>query len=498
MEQASMPAVRGAESTTRADASDEVQFYPPTPSNIRAITSDPSTRRQALFSATWFLEIALGAILLVLIAPTFEGEWTLFLLLLGLNLLAERTPITIYGDTVITIGFVFTVAMIALVGPAAVVIAAPFEAAARRVGRRSLVDALFVRNALRGVLINAAAAGTYELFVPVPSSELDLRMIPGGLASAAVAFGLSAFLISLSLSLRRSRPISEVWAENRWLGPHYLAFGVVGIALAAAYSGLGYWGIVAFITPAFMLRLSMKQYVDKTSENVEKLRKQNEALQAANKEIRKVSEELVVTYGATLEALVNALEARDQETKGHSVRVAHYMLNIAEALGVEKGTQDWTDMQHGALLHDVGKIGVRDSILLKPGKLTPEEWEYMRKHPEIGYNILREVKFLHGAADIVLAHHERWDGQGYPRGLKREEIPLGSRIFSVVDTFDSMTSDRPYRKAMTPEEALQEILRCGGTQFDPLVVEAFLDIYEAWVIEREWLHGRARVLRPAA
>jgi len=222
---------------------------------------------------------------------------------------------------------------------------------------------------------------------------------------------------------------------------------------------------------------------------VEQLREKNTALEQANVEIKTVHEELRVTYDATLEALVGALDARDQETKGHSIRVAQYMLTIAEALGVNPGTQEWTDMQRGALLHDVGKIGVSDNILLKPGKLTPEEWVDMRRHPEIGYNILRDVSFLRGAADIVLAHHERWDGGGYPKGLHEDEIPLGSRIFTVVDTFDSMTSDRPYRQALSARKALDEILRCGGSQFDPLVVEAFLDIYEKWVIERERMHA---------
>ncbi|HWC30230.1 MAG TPA: HD-GYP domain-containing protein, partial [Dehalococcoidia bacterium] len=162
-----------------------------------------------------------------------------------------------------------------------------------------------------------------------------------------------------------------------------------------------------------------------------------------------------------------------------------------------EGTQDWIDMQRGSLLHDVGKIGVSDSILLKPGKLTDEEWTSMRQHPEIGYNMLKQVKFLQGAAEIILCHHERWDGRGYPRALHEEEIPLGARIFTVVDTFDSMTSDRPYRKALTTLDALNEIMHHSGTQFDPRVVEAFLDIYETWVAEREELH-RITVVKAAA
>jgi putative nucleotidyltransferase with HDIG domain len=246
-----------------------------------------------------------------------------------------------------------------------------------------------------------------------------------------------------------------------------------------------------------MIRLSMKQYVDKTKESVAKLELQNDALRTANIEVRRVSDELRTSYDGTLEALVNALDARDQETKGHSIRVSHYMLDIAREMGVVEGTQEWIDMQRGSLLHDVGKIGVSDSILLKPGKLTDDEWQLMRKHPEIGYHMLNQVKFLKGAAELILAHHERWDGKGYPKGLHEDEIPLGARIFMVVDTFDSMTSDRPYRKAMTTLEAMNEIMRCSESQFDPIVVEAFLDIYETWVKERDELHSTEDLRRVA-
>jgi putative nucleotidyltransferase with HDIG domain len=273
-----------------------------------------------------------------------------------------------------------------------------------------------------------------------------------------------------------------------WLVPQYAVMAMLGLILAAAYNTLGMLGVLAFITPAIAMRLTMKLYVDKTADNVSKLTQQNEALRVANVEITRMSSELQDSYDATLEALVNALDARDQETKGHSIRVSHYMMDIARELGVNPDSQTWLDMQRGSLLHDVGKIGVSDNILLKPGQLTPEEWESMRKHPEIGYNMLRQVKFLQGAAEIILAHHERWDGAGYPFELHEDEIPLGARIFSVVDTFDSMTSDRSYRKAKSTLEAMDEILRHSGSQFDPLVVEAFLDIYQTWEKEREELH----------
>jgi putative nucleotidyltransferase with HDIG domain len=182
-------------------------------------------------------------------------------------------------------------------------------------------------------------------------------------------------------------------------------------------------------------------------------------------------------YESTLTALVTALDAREHETSDHSQRVVRYTLAIANKLGI--GGKDLDPIGRGALLHDIGKIGIPDEILLKPGPLTSDEWVQMRRHAEIGHQILRQIEFLNSAADIVLCHQERWDGKGYPRGLKGGEIPLGARVFAVADTLDAMTSDRPYRRAVTFGEARAEIDRCSGTQFDPDCVNAFLSLSDA-------------------
>ncbi|MCI0566817.1 MAG: response regulator [Acidobacteria bacterium] len=192
------------------------------------------------------------------------------------------------------------------------------------------------------------------------------------------------------------------------------------------------------------------------------------------REIEELYEKLQISYETTLEALAAALDTRDTETQGHSMRVSEYTVVIARRMGVKD--PELTEIRRGALLHDVGKIGIPDAVLRKPGKLTPEEWEEMRRHPEIGYRILSGIKFLEPSLPIVIAHQERFDGSGYPRGLQREEIPLGARIFAVVDTLDAMTSDRPYRRALRYEDARAEIVRNSGLQFDPKVVEVFLSI----------------------
>ena len=179
-------------------------------------------------------------------------------------------------------------------------------------------------------------------------------------------------------------------------------------------------------------------------------------------------------YGSTLAALVHALDAREHETSDHSQRVVRYTVAIARQM--QTPDAELEDLGRGALMHDIGKIGVPDSILLKPGPLTPSEWVEMRKHPEIGYRILESIAFLKPAAEIVLSHQERWDGGGYPRKLAAEQIPLGARIFMIADTLDAMASDRPYRKAATFAQAREEISRCAGTQFDPRCVEAFASL----------------------
>ena len=218
----------------------------------------------------------------------------------------------------------------------------------------------------------------------------------------------------------------------------------------------------------------------------EKVAERTAQLLVKHREIAGLFEKLQSSYETTLRALAAALDTRDTETQGHSVRVSEYTAVIAQRLGVEE--PELTDIRRGALLHDVGKIGISDAVLRKPGKLTPVEWAEMKLHPGIGHRILSGILFLEKSLPIVLSHQERYDGSGYPRRLKGEEIPLGARIFAVVDMLDAVTSDRPYRKALTYRDAREEIIRNAGIQFDPKIVEVFLSIPP-----EEWrsIHRRA-------
>ena len=199
-----------------------------------------------------------------------------------------------------------------------------------------------------------------------------------------------------------------------------------------------------------------------------------EETQRRSEEIAKLLRQLQESYDQTLAALCTALDIRDRETEGHSRRVAELACAIAREMGLSE--DELTHLFRGGLLHDVGKIGIPDAVLHKREPLTEEEWQLMRQHPLLGARILQDIDFLAQAVDVVLFHQERYDGEGYPYGLRGSEIPLLARIFAVADAYDAMTSHRPYREAMSHEEAVAEIVRHSGTQFDPEVVQAFLRV----------------------
>jgi len=191
-------------------------------------------------------------------------------------------------------------------------------------------------------------------------------------------------------------------------------------------------------------------------------------------DLQRSNQELALAYDSTLEGWTHALEMRDRETQGHTLRAAEMTLRLARAVGLPE--HDSVHVWRGALLHDIGKVGIPDAILLKPGPLTDEEWAVMRRHPEYAFSLLSPIGFLKAALEIPYCHHERWDGTGYPRGLKGEEIPLAARVFSVVDVWDALSFERPYRPAWPKERVLTYLAENAGSQFDPQVVPVFLDV----------------------
>lgn len=190
--------------------------------------------------------------------------------------------------------------------------------------------------------------------------------------------------------------------------------------------------------------------------------------------LREANAQLLNAYEATIEGLSHALDLRDRETEGHSRRVTEVTVKLAQALSISE--EEITHIRRGALLHDIGKIGIPDSILHKPDTLTEDEWITMRKHPQFAYNMLSHIEYLRPALAIPYNHHEKWDGTGYPRSLKGEEIPMSARLFAIADVWDALTSNRPYRDAWTEEQALVYIREQSGKHFDPQVVDLFFQV----------------------
>jgi len=185
---------------------------------------------------------------------------------------------------------------------------------------------------------------------------------------------------------------------------------------------------------------------------------------------------IVAAYKDTIKALAAAIDAKDPYTRGHSQRVMEYSLMMGEHLGLPP--EEMEVLEYAGILHDVGKIGINDAILNKPSSLTPEEWAVVREHPDIGANLLKDIPFLEEAARLVRCHHERYDGGGYPNGIKAEHIPAGACLIAVADAFDTMTTDRAYRAALSTGHAIGELRRCSGTQFSPMAVDAFVAAFE--------------------
>jgi hypothetical protein len=449
----------------------------------------------------WFIALAFAAGSLAFTSAFFLQPihdpvgLAVVVLLAGLT---EALSVRLYFGGWVSVSFVGTAMAAVLFGPpGAVTVAAVIaligyfrrERAPRKLAFNFGHETLAAFVAAMLVVGVQAALGSY-----LPRSVLAL--VEGGLAALAL-FAVDGVAVAAIISLTAQRSFGTTFRGNiGWLFPYYGVLGLVAGGLAVIFNELGVAAVAVMVLPLVLARYSVTQFVERTRENVVRLERSNEQLHRAYIEIRDMSEQLRDAYTGTLESLVTALDVRDQETKGHSVRVAHHAMDIAKLLGI-KDEEELLTIYRGALMHDVGKIGVPDAILLKPDRLTEEEWEFMRRHPAMGYRILAQVPYLRPAAKIVLAHHERWDGKGYPRGLAGEAIPLGARIFAVCDTYDAIISDRPYRRGQSPEAALAEILRCAGTQFDPEVVEAFEALFPRWKQEEPGTPARPLLYLPA-
>lgn len=277
--------------------------------------------------------------------------------------------------------------------------------------------------------------------------DLDRTQVAPLLVAPLVYFLMNTGLISVAIGLKERISALRIWQTNfQWEILHVFFFLPFGILLAMVHLRIGPVGVALFLIPLFLARFSFKLWIDTKASHI-----------------------------STVQALVSAIDASDPFTRGHSYRISKYAVRIARHLGVSE--REVEEIEYGALLHDIGKIAIQHDILLKPGRLDENERELMRTHPKVGHDILRGLKFLSGAAEVVYCHHEQPDGKGYPRGLREDRIPMGSRIIMVVDAFDAMTSDRPYRRGLTAAVAYEELRRHAGTQFFREVVDALIELH---------------------
>jgi diguanylate cyclase (GGDEF)-like protein/putative nucleotidyltransferase with HDIG domain len=407
-----------------------------------------------------------------------QDQTALFILLIASMLVLERVAIDLFDRAHISPASVPALALAFIFGPLGPLAAEVVSASIRVARRESALKASFDMGSLG--LAGCAAAGVYATVGGSTPAAILAASVLGGLAYYVV----NASTLALVMAMAEGEPLRRVFAERlAWLWPHYLGFGLTAGAFAVVEGDHGIITLAFFGAPLFILWIAEQQYVDRSRDSVNELRKHRDELQGANRQLRgalATNEQLLQTmqrtYLSTITSLARTIEAKDPYTGGHTERVAKLALLFAEELGMSE--TDLRAVEVGAVIHDIGKIGIADQILTKPGRLTDEEFEVMRRHPEISSYIVSELELPPIVKQMVRSHHERFDGKGYPDALTGEEIPLAARILAVADALDAMTSDRSYRAALPLETAVQEIVEKSGSQFCPRVVAGFLACLE--------------------
>lgn len=369
-----------------------------------------------------------------------------FILFSFLAFLLELMPVYLQEGVAVSISFALVYAALLLFSPyfaASVAFLCAFFATIKSPYYASLF------NASQGALSTFLSGKVFQILGGYELSWQSWPFYGAVIVSILVFFISNAFLVGEVVSLSQGISLCSFWREKntqRTLFQHFALFPF-SLLLYLVYSYIGYWGIILFFVPLIVARYSFKLFADTKKNHLQ-----------------------------LLQALTAALDARDSYTAGHSSRVAQLSLQIAERLHLPSSKREV--IRYAAILHDVGKIGIQDSILTKGRGLSEEEHSLVREHPEIGYKILEGIDFLQEAAQIVLAHHERMDGSGYPRGKKGEEIPIEARIVGAADAFDALTSDRPYHPAYSVEEALAIMENDEKGSFDPEILRVLKEIVE--------------------
>jgi diguanylate cyclase (GGDEF)-like protein/putative nucleotidyltransferase with HDIG domain len=430
--------------------------------------------------------LAGGVALLVAFAPLRPARPGLFAALLLLSSVASAFKVSLplaTSRSTMSVSYAVDFAALLLVGADATMLVAAVSAWSqctfRMEARNPLYRTLF---SMASLVVTVKAAGVVYLWLggTPPGEPFVLASVARPLVGAATTYFLcNTLLIATAIALTTRESIPRIWTENfLWSAPSYfVGAGVAALGAWVTDRG-GYWIAWFLAAPLYLTYRTYKVYLGR--------------VQDQQRHVQQVSD----LHLATIEALALAIDAKDQTAQSHIRRVQVYAAGIARVLGMAEN--EIQGVKTAALLHDIGKLAVPEHILSKPGPLTQEEFQKIRIHPQVGAEIISGVPFPYPVAPLILSHHERWDGKGYPAGLTGDQIPLGARILSVVDYFDALMSERPYHKAMTFEAAIGLLRQESGKALDPRVVQTFIDLYPALQAEAEASQEPARKLTRVA
>lgn len=418
--------------------------------------SDPSARgpfhgTSFSFKLYYSFIVALGVFLAMRFFPEVRIEsWGPLLWWLGFSILADLNPILLPGSRAyITVSSALDYAAIVVFGPVvAAMISTISTVATSLTTSRKTAPHKVLFNACLFIVTIMASGFVFRLAGGQPTPDVSKLVLPM-IACGITYFLIDTFGVSIIVALSQQLNAWRIWQRTYlWTTiTHLVGFVPLGAIIVVIFMHIGIPGVALFLVPLMLARYSFKLYTDMREVHIE-----------------------------TVKALTSAIDASDPFTRGHSERVTAYSVAIAREMRLsERRIQA---IEYAGFLHDMGKIGIQHDILLKPGALDEAEWKAMRTHPEVGARIVSDLDFLRGAREVVLHHHERFDGKGYPAGLAGEAIPLEARIAKVADAFDAMMSDRPYRASLGLEKALDELRRGKGSEFDPKVVDAFIPLIE--------------------
>src|SRR5215471_6169984 len=416
--------------------------------------------------------IVAGAIALALCLPHVHiSQPVLFVALVAISSAAAALkvtlPLTTSGSTM-SVSYAVDFASLLLLGPHPTVVVSVASAFCQchlnNKEKNPIYRTLFSMAAL---VLTVEGAGYALVWLTDPSTTADFSTMARPLVGAAtVYFLVNTGLVATAIALSTRQPITTTWQTNfLWSAPSYFVGAGTAAVVATLVKKTGYWFAPLAFAPIYLTYRTYKVYMGRIEDE--------------QRHVRQTSD----LHLATIEALARAIDAKDQNTQTHIRRVQMYAAGMAKAIGLSPAAIQ--GVKTAALLHDIGKLAVPEHILSKPGPLTQEEFQKIRIHPEVGAEIIAAVPFPYPVAPIILSHHERWDGKGYPRGLKGEDIPIGARILTIVDYFDAVTTERPYHKALSHESAIELLKHESGRALDAALVDVFIQILPALIAQAD-------------